>query len=99
MDKKIFLLLGFTFSFIVIIFFYLLIIERDPSDLPSQLLEKKVPIFNSKLLFSNEIFNSKNEFKNSITVVNFFASWWFNRVIYSLQNTNDCNARTCSSFS
>jgi len=75
MSKKIFLLLVFAFFFVIAIFFYLLVIERDPSNLPSQLLEKKVPIFNSKLLFNGKKFISKNEFKNNITVVNFFATW------------------------
>ena len=75
MGKKIFLLLTFAFSFTIIIFFYLLIIDRNPSNLPSQLIEKEVPIFNSKFLFSDEKFNSKNEFKNDVTLVNFFASW------------------------
>ena len=75
MSKKIFLLIVFAFFFIIIVFFYLLVIERDPSNLPSQLIEKEVPIFNSKLLFNDEKFISSNEFKNNITVVNFFATW------------------------
>jgi cytochrome c biogenesis protein CcmG/thiol:disulfide interchange protein DsbE len=75
MSKKIFLLLVFAFFFIIIIFFYLLIIERNPSNLPSQLIEKKVPVFNSKLLFNGKKFISTSEFKNNITVVNFFATW------------------------
>jgi len=75
MSKKIFLLIVFAFFFVIIVFFYLLVIERDPSNLPSQLIEKEVPIFNSKLLFNEEKCISSNEFKNNITVVNFFATW------------------------
>jgi cytochrome c biogenesis protein CcmG, thiol:disulfide interchange protein DsbE len=63
------------FLFILTIFFYLLIIDRNPSTIPSNLIDKYVPEFEAKSLLNNEKFSSIDEFKNEITLVNFFASW------------------------
>ena len=57
------------------VFFYLLVIERDPSELPSVLIDKKVPTFETVSLLNKKIFISKVEFGNEITLVNFFATW------------------------
>ena len=59
----------------MLIFFYLLSIERDPSEIPSNLLNKNVPKFEAKTLFENKKFISSNEFGNEIVLVNFFATW------------------------
>ena len=75
MKKKILIFPSIFFFSILSIFFYLLIIERNPSEIPSNLLNKKVPIFEAKSLFKNEKFISSNEFKNETTLVNFFATW------------------------
>ena len=75
MKKKILILPSIFFFLILSIFFYLLIIERNPSEIPSNLLNKNVPIFEAEFLFKNEKFISSNEFKNGITLVNFFATW------------------------
>ena len=56
-------------------FFYLLIIERNPNEIKSNLLNKNVPIFESELLLRNETFLSSKEFGNEIILVNFFATW------------------------
>ena len=64
------------FFFIIISLFYLLIIDRDPSEVPSALIEKKVPIFEASSLFNDEIFIS-NKFnviskdKNVVGKVNY----------------------------
>tara|TARA_Y100000590_G_scaffold468410_1_gene651086 strand:+ start:914 stop:1447 length:534 start_codon:yes stop_codon:yes gene_type:complete len=63
------------FFFIFCSFFYLLVIERDPDGIPSALINKKIPYFQTKSLFNNQDFFSSNEFKNEIIVVNFFATW------------------------
>ena len=63
------------FLFILSIFFYLLIIDRNPSTIPSNLINKHVPQFETKSLLSSERFVSINEFGNEITLVNFFATW------------------------
>jgi len=75
MKKKILILPSILFFLILSIFFYLLIIERNPSEIPSNLINKKVPIFEAESLFKNEKFISSNEFKNKVILVNFFATW------------------------
>jgi cytochrome c biogenesis protein CcmG/thiol:disulfide interchange protein DsbE len=64
MKNKLLILPSIFFAIILSIFFYLLIIERNPSELPSNLLNKNVPIFETESLFKNEII-----------LVNFFATW------------------------
>tara|TARA_Y100000590_G_C15680090_1_gene999479 strand:+ start:417 stop:947 length:531 start_codon:yes stop_codon:yes gene_type:complete len=63
------------FSLILIIFFYLLIIDRNPNEIPSNLLNKKIPNFQTTSLLKNENFISSNEFGKEIILVNFFATW------------------------
>jgi len=75
MKKKILILPSIFFFLVLSIFFYLLIIERNPSEIPSNLINKKVPIFEAESLFKNKKFVSSNELKNEITLVNFFATW------------------------
>ena len=75
MNKKILILPSLFFFLLLSIFFYLLIIDRNPSEIPSNLINEKVPIFKAESLFKDEKFVSSNEFKNEITLVNFFATW------------------------
>ena len=75
MKKKILIFPFIAFLFILIVFFYLLVIERDPSELPSVLIDKKVPTFETEYLLNKKTFISKNEFGSEITLVNFFATW------------------------
>jgi len=75
MKKKILILPPIFFFLILSVFFYLLIIERNPSEVPSNLLNKNVPIFEAQSLFKNEKFISSQEIKNEIILVNFFATW------------------------
>ena len=63
------------FLLILSIFFYLLINERNPSEIPSNLLNKEVPKFETKTLLKTEKFISSEEFGNEIILVNFFATW------------------------
>jgi len=64
-----------VFFVILLVFFYLLIIDRNPSKIPSALLGSKVPDFESNSLFKKDKFYSSQEFTNEITLVNFFATW------------------------
>ena len=75
MKKKILALPSVIFFLILSIFFYLLIIDRNPSEIPSNLLNKNVPIFEAESLLKDKRFISSNEFKNEIILVNFFATW------------------------
>ena len=75
MKKKILIFPFIAFFFVLLVFFYLLVIERDPSELPSVLIDKKVPTFEADSLLNKETFISKNEFGSETTLVNFFATW------------------------
>ena len=75
MKKKILIFPFIMFLLVFFVFFYLLVIERDPSELPSVLIDKKVPTFETVSLLNKKIFISKVEFGNEITLVNFFATW------------------------
>ena len=73
--KKIFLVVPAIFFLILGTFFYLLVIDRTPSEIPSALLNKNVPKFEVNELFNDKKFISINEFGNEIILVNFFATW------------------------
>ena len=63
------------FLFILSVFLYLLIIDRNPSEVPSNLLNKNTPKFEAKSLFNNKKIFSNKEFGNELVIVNFFATW------------------------
>ena len=75
MKKKLTIFPTILFLSILLIFFYLLIIDRSPSELPSVLLNKKAPEFNSKSLLKENNFISNEVFGNGKILVNFFATW------------------------
>ena len=75
MKKQLLIIPSILFVLILSTFFYLLIIERNPLELPSNLLDKNVPNFEAESLLKNENFVSSKEFGNEIPLVNFFATW------------------------
>jgi len=75
MKNKTLIIPAILFFFILFILFYLLLIDRKPSELPSVLINKKVPVFKAESLLNDNIFISEKEFKNELTIVNFFATW------------------------
>ena len=75
MKKHLLIIPSILFLIILLSFFYLLLIERNPSEIPSNLLNKKVPSFETSSLIKNKNFISSNEFGNEIILVNFFATW------------------------
>ena len=75
MKKQLLIFPLLFFFLILLVFFYLLMIDRNPSELPSALLGKNVPKFESESLLKNEKFISPKKFENQITLVNFFATW------------------------
>jgi len=75
MKKQLLIIPSILFVLILSTFFYLLIIERNPLELPSNLLDKNVPNFEAESLLKNENFVSSKEFGNEIVLVNFFATW------------------------
>ena len=75
MRKQLFALSFILFLLIFSTFFYLLTIDRNPSEIPSALLNKNVPKFETDSLLKDKKFVSPKEFENNITLVNFFATW------------------------
>jgi len=73
--KKQLLIPFIFFSLILLTFFYLLLIERNPSDIPSNLLNKPAPKFETKSLLKNKKFISTEQFGSEILLVNFFSTW------------------------
>ncbi len=63
------------FFIILFIFFYLLINDRNPSKIPSALLDKSFPKFEAESLLKNTKFISSEEFGKEVVLVNFFATW------------------------
>ena len=75
MKKQILIIPTLIFLFIFIIFFYLLLIDRNPTEIPSNLLNKNVPEFEAESLIKKKKFISSEEFGKEILLVNFFATW------------------------
>jgi len=75
MKKQLLILPSIFFLLILLVFFYLLMIDRNPSELPSTLLDKNVPKFETESLLKEEKFVSSEVFGKEITLVNFFATW------------------------
>ena len=75
MKNRLLIVPSIIFLLVLSTFFYLLIIDRNPSELPSNLLNKNVPNFNAESLFKNKSFVSSEHFGNEIILVNFFATW------------------------
>ena len=75
MKKQLLIIPSIIFLFILLTFFYLLIIDRNPTELRSNLLNKNIPEFEAENLLKNKSFVSSREFGNEIILVNFFATW------------------------
>ena len=75
MRKQLLIIPFVLFLLVLIIFFYLLMIDRNPSVISSNLLNKNVPKFQSESLLKNQNFISSEEFGKEIVLVNFFATW------------------------
>ena len=75
MKKQLLIIPSIFFLLILLVFFYLLMIDRNPSELPSTLLDKNVPKFETESLLKEEKFISSEIFGKKITLVNFFATW------------------------
>ena len=75
MKKKILLLPLGLFLSILLTFAYLLVIDRNPQAIPSNLINKKIPNFEANSLFKEEKFIFSQELKSEIVLINFFATW------------------------
>ena len=75
MIRKLIIIPFLLFLLIFLTLFYLLIVDRNPSEIPSNLINKKVPTFVTETLYKNEKFHSSNFFGKDLVLVNFFATW------------------------
>jgi len=75
MKKKILILPLALFLLILLILSYLLFIDRSPQEIPSNLINKKIPNLEGHSLFKDEKFILSDNFENKIILVNFFATW------------------------
>ena len=74
--KKLILLTPIILLLIVSTFVFLyLLSDKDPNKPPSVLINKNVPIFESKSLYDSKNIISTNDIKNKKFLINFFASW------------------------
>ena len=75
MQKNLFIFPLIIFFCIILVFSYFLIIKRDPSELPSALINKKAPMFKTTSLFDEKPILAKEIFGEETIIVNFFATW------------------------
>jgi len=75
MQKNLFIFPLIIFFCIILVFSYFLIIKRDPSELPSALINKKAPMFKTTSLFDDETILANEIFGEETIIVNFFATW------------------------
>ena len=74
--KKIFLILPLILLTIVCLFFLLFILlEKNPNEPPSALLNKDLPSFSSTSLYNKNNSLDSDDLKEKYTLINFFASW------------------------
>ena len=75
MQKNLFIFPLIIFFCIILVFSYFLITKRDPSELPSPLINKKAPMFKATSLFDDETILANEIFGEETIIVNFFATW------------------------
>ena len=74
--KKLILMIPLLLLTIVCLFFLLFILlEKNPNEPPSALLDKNLPSFSSTSLYNNNISFVSDDLKEKYTLINFFASW------------------------
>ena len=56
-------------------FFIFILLEKNPNDPPSALLNKNLPIFSTINLYNKEETLFSDSLKGELTLINFFASW------------------------
>jgi len=74
--KKIVLILPlFLLTTICLFFLLFILLNKDPNDPPSALLNKNLPVFTSVNLYNEGENLTSNSLKGKYTLINFFASW------------------------
>ena len=71
MKKKITIFPLIIFIFILAFLFNIILLDRDPSSLPSNLINKSIPQFKTTSLLKDKQFISEKEFTSEVILVNF----------------------------
>jgi len=62
-------------TFVCLFFLLYILLEKDPNDPPSALINKTIPTFSSSNLYNDEETLFSDSLKGKYTLINFFASW------------------------
>ena len=75
MNRAILIIPLVTLTTICVFFLVFILLEKNPNEPPSVLLDKDIPFFSSKNLYDNEDILFSENLKGKYTLINFFASW------------------------
>ena len=75
MNKAILTIPLIVLTTICLFFLIFILLEKNPNDPPSALLNKNLPTFSSISLYNNEVTLLSENLKGNYTLINFFASW------------------------
>jgi len=75
MKKAILMVPLIVLTTICLFFLIFILLEKNPNDPPSALLNKNLPSFSSINLYNNEETLISDNLKGKYTLINFFASW------------------------
>ena len=75
MNRAILIIPLIVLTAICLFFLIFILLEKNPNDPPSALLNKNLPAFSSINLYNNEETLLSDSLKGNYTLINFFASW------------------------
>ena len=75
MNRAILMVPFLVLTTICLFFLIFILLEKNPNDPPSALLNKNLPSFSSINLYNNEETLISDNLKGKYTLINFFASW------------------------
>ena len=75
MNRAILMVPFIVLTTICLFFLIFILLEKNPNDPPSALLNKNLPTFSSISLYNNEEILMSQNLKGKYTLINFFASW------------------------
>ena len=75
MNRAILMVPFIVLTTICLFFLIFILLEKNPNDPPSALLNKNLPTFSSTSLYNNEETLLSDNLKGNYTLINFFASW------------------------
>ena len=75
MNRAILMAPFIVFTTICLFFLIFILLEKNPNDPPSALLNKNLPTFSSVSLYNNEETLLSDNLKGKYTLITFFASW------------------------